>query len=158
MSSPHVAYTFPLVFLPGQCQYIDMVCIYCGSPTKVTNSRPQKRLLQVWRRRACTQCGALFTTNEIVDLTTSLSVRLSGGRPRPFSRDKLFVSILRSVGHRDEPLDDANGLTATIISKIIQSTTEAFVEPSQIIAIALDTLQRFDAAAAIQYKAYHRDK
>jgi transcriptional repressor NrdR len=133
-----------------------MVCIYCGAATRVTNSRPQKRLLQVWRRRLCSQCGAIFTTNEAVDLSTSLSVRAPGGRPRPFSRDKLFVSILRAVGHRTEPLSDANALTATIIAKLLHATQEAVIEPAQIVAMALDTLTKFDTAAGVQYQAYHK--
>jgi len=122
----------------------------------VANSRPQKRLMQVWRRRACLQCGAIFTSNEVVDLGTSLIVRAPQGTITPFSRDKLFVSVLRAVGHRTEPLADANALTATIISKLLHATTEAAIEPSQITDIVLETLTRFDKAAAVQYGAYHQ--
>lgn len=134
-----------------------MVCIYCGSSTKVTNSRPQKRLLQVWRRRLCTRCGAIFTTNEAVDLSTSLVVRAASGSVSPFSRDKLFVSILRAVGHRKTPLEDANALTATVIGKLLHATSEAAVAPADIIRLATtDTLKRFDTAACVQYQAYHK--
>jgi transcriptional repressor NrdR len=135
-----------------------MVCIYCSSKTNVTNSRPQKRLLQVWRRRHCTSCGALFTTNEAVDLSTSLVVRRDNGPVTPFSRDKLFVSILRATGHRNEPIQDAGALTATITAKLLHSTTTAVISPADIVKTTLEALNRFDKAAAVQYGAYHREK
>jgi transcriptional repressor NrdR len=133
-----------------------MVCIYCAGPTKVTNSRPQKRLLQTWRRRACTKCGAIFTTNEAIDLNGSMIVRHTDGSVTPFSRDKLFVSVLRAVGHRAQPLADAGALTATIIAKLLHSTTQAAVTPADIIKLVLSTLKNFDTAASVQYQAYHK--
>jgi transcriptional repressor NrdR len=112
--------------------------------------------MQVWRRRLCTTCGALFTTNERVDLTTSLVVRGSDGHMAPFNRDKLFVSILQAVGHREQPLEDANGLTATIIAALIRATREASVAAHDITATATAVLKNFDTAAMVQYQAYHK--
>jgi len=133
-----------------------MVCIYCGGSTKVTNSRPQKRLRQTWRRRACTRCGAVFTTNEAVDLATSLIVRRLDGKMSHFSRDKLFISVFRAVGHRNQPTADASALTATIIAKLLHGTQTASVSTVDIIDTALQVLKRFDSAAAVQYAAYHQ--
>ena len=133
-----------------------MVCIYCSGATRVTNSRPQKRLMQVWRRRHCKSCGAIFTTTEAVELGTSLVVRRTDGAVAPFNRDKLFMSIMRAVGHRQTPLEDASALTATIIAKLRRSTTQAAVGPSDIVTVALATLKHFDTAAAVQYGAYHK--
>jgi transcriptional regulator NrdR family protein len=135
-----------------------MVCIYCGGKTQVTNSRPQKRLNQTWRRRECYSCQAIFSTNEIADLSTAISVRQKNGPTAPFNREKLLISIFRAVGHRQSPLEDASALTATITAKLLHSTAEAAVSPSDIVKIALETLQRFDTAAAVQYQAYHKVK
>jgi len=135
-----------------------MVCIYCGGQTRVTNSRPQRRLHQTWRRRGCTKCGAIFTTNEGVDFSTSLVVRSSDGAIAPFSRDQLFVSILRAVGHREQPVADASALTATITAKLLHNAQTAAIHPLDIVKIALDVLKRFDHAAAVQYAAYHKAK
>ncbi len=132
-----------------------MVCIYCSGSTRVTNSRPQKRLHQVWRRRYCTQCQAIFTTNEAVDLSTSLVVKHQDGSVAPFSRDKLLISVYRAVGHRERPTDDAGALTATITAKLLHGGSTAVVSPLDIVATAHETLQHFDAAAAVQYRAYH---
>lgn len=133
-----------------------MVCIYCGSKTQVTNSRLQKRLNHTWRRRECTKCHAVFTTEETVDLGTSVVVRHPQGSVQPFSRDKLFASILRAVGHRKKPIEDAGALTATIIAKLAHSNTKPSMEAPIIAAAALETLRRFDTAAAVQYQAYHQ--
>jgi transcriptional regulator NrdR family protein len=133
-----------------------MVCIYCGGKTQVTNSRLQKRLNHTWRRRECTVCQAIFTTEEAAELSTSLSVRHTDGHVQPFSRDMLFASVLRAVGHRKTHVEDAGALTDTIIAKLLGSTTQAAVSPSDIIIIARETLSRFDNAAAVQYQAYHQ--
>ena len=40
-----------------------MTCPYCGSETKVVDSRPQED--SVYRRRECVDCKARFSTTEI---------------------------------------------------------------------------------------------
>ncbi len=136
-----------------------MVCIYCGDKTQVINSRHQKRLNHGWRRRECLGCGAIFTTIEEAEYSTGLAVRTtSSGKhtpTNPFSRDRLFVSILQAVGHRRTALEDAGALTATIIAKLLQSNANAAVSPDTIRQTSLETLQRFDTVAATHYKAYH---
>jgi transcriptional regulator NrdR family protein len=122
----------------------------------VTNSRPQRRLYQTWRRRNCTKCDAIFTTNEGVDFSTSLVVRSPDGAIAPFSRDQLFVSVLRAVGHREQPVADAGALTATITAKLLHNAETAAIHPSDIVGTALDVLKHFDRAAAVQYAAYHK--
>jgi len=132
-----------------------MVCIYCGGKTQVTNSRPQKRLNHIWRRRECLVCHAIFTSVEAAQLSSSLSVKSGKGNIKPFSRDKLFASVLGAVGHRKTRVADAGALTDTIIAKLLGSTTQAAVSPAEIVIIAHETLSRFDKAAAVQYRAYH---
>lgn len=110
--------------------------------------------MQTWRRRQCTSCQAIFTTIESADLHTSLVVR-SGSAVEPFLRDKLFVSILRAVGHRTEPLQDASGLTATIIAQLLHAGNAASYSAHDVATLTHTALKRFDAAAAVQYQAYH---
>lgn len=133
-----------------------MVCIYCGGKTQVTNSRPQKRLNRTWRRRECLECGAIFSTSEAADYEGSIVVRpREHGKPQPFSRDKLFASLYKCLGHRKTAVTDAGALTDTIIAKLLRSTTEAALNPVEIIAVTHETLTNFDTAAAVQYQAYH---
>jgi len=133
-----------------------MDCIYCSQSTRVVNSRPQKRLQQVWRRRKCTHCTAVFTTLESVDVTTSLIVNDAQGKLAPFSRDKLFVSLLSSLGHRESCIDDAGSLTATICAQLRPFISQATISTEAIVKTVLQALERFDKAAAVHYKAYHQ--
>ncbi len=137
-----------------------MVCIYCGSKTQVTNSRQQKRLNHGWRRRECSGCGAVFTTIEEADYGSSLAVRpldtAKHSHIKPFSRDKLFVSVLKAVGHRKTAVADASALTATIIANLLAGSTAAVLSPDDIIKSTLVVLGNFDAVAALQYDVYHR--
>lgn len=133
-----------------------MVCIYCGGKTQITNSRPQKRLNRTWRRRECLNCHAVFTTEEAADYSSSLVVRHPHAPVQPFSRDKLFASLLKSLGHRQSAVDDAGALCATIVVKLLQNTPEAALSPTDIIKTTHETLLHFDTAAAVQYAAYHK--
>ena len=131
-----------------------MVCIYCGSRTQVINSRPQKRLNHIWRRRECTACRAVFTTSEIPDLLKSLLVK-QGKHLKPFSRDKLFLSLYRSLQHRKQATNDASCLTDTVLSKIMPHIHNGVISNEQIVSVSLLVLKNFDKPAATHYLAFH---
>lgn len=153
-SFPHYSTTFPLSFLIALCQYIDMVCIYCGSDTKVTNSRHQKRLNHVWRRRKCIFCKAVFTTTETADSVSALRINFNG-RMEPFLRDNLLISVYDSLKHRKSALTDATGLTATIVSNVYDLTDNGVVDREAVVTVTLAILERFDPVAATHYRAFH---
>lgn len=131
-----------------------MVCIYCGNKTQVTNSRHQKRTNSVWRRRICLDCQAIVSTTETIDLSTAVIV-IDKTSHKPFSRDKLFISIHDSCKHRKTALTDAIALTDTIISLILPQIKHASVTKLDIKQTSHKVLENFDIAAAIQYQAYH---
>lgn len=133
-----------------------MVCIYCGSQTNVINSRHKRRTNEVWRRRTCNNCSAVFTTMESPTLEQSVSVKDKTGRLQPFERDKLYLSIVSACGHRKHASKDASGLTSTIISQLLPSIKQATIDKGQIIEVAAKTLSRFDRSASVQYLAYHQ--
>lgn len=133
-----------------------MVCVYCGSETHVNNSRHQKRVNQVWRRRICKNCGATFTTHETADLASALRVKNRGGKLSPLSRDKLLLSLYKSLGHRRTALSDASGLCDTILAKVAKTAQNGVIEATSIIQTATVTLNRFDTAASTHYQAFHR--
>jgi transcriptional repressor NrdR len=131
-----------------------MVCIYCGHFTKVSNSRLQKKANQVWRRRKCQGCGAVFTTLESVDATQALRVHRQK-HFQPFSRDKLLLSLYDSLRHRKTAMVDATALTATVLSQLYPLITNATLERDSIAEVAAAVLGRFDTAAATSYRAFH---
>jgi transcriptional repressor NrdR len=131
-----------------------MLCIYCQNDTRVVNSRPQKRLNRVWRRRTCVTCGTTFTSTEAVDLGGSITVR-DMKQLEPFQRDKLLMSVYDSLKHRKTALSDATGLTDTVISKLYPLMKDAVVDKSSISQTTWGVLKRFDKAAATYYAAFH---
>ena len=133
-----------------------MVCLYCGGNTQVTNSRYQKRLGRVWRRRSCKTCKAMFTTIESTDLALSLRVgKIDTPTTEPFQRDRLFVSLLQALGHRSNALEAAGFITDTVTAKLLKTHPGARVEVTALRNTAYNTLQSFDTVAAITYAAYH---
>lgn len=131
-----------------------MVCMYCGAPTSVVNSRSRRRQNSIWRRRKCVACGLIITTRETADLSGSLLVRTPRQRqPQPFSRDKLFVSILESCRHRPQAFEDAASITETVISKLLSELPDGVIDSSAILQKTQSILLRFDPVAATLYAA-----
>lgn len=132
-----------------------MVCLYCGAKTEVVNSRPQKRMNQIWRRRKCSACGAVFTTNERIDYSATIVVKRKPSGLEPFERDTLLVSLATSLGHRPSAIGDAAALTTTVTQALLTTAENGVVEVANITAEAYTVLSRFDALAAAHYMAYH---
>jgi transcriptional regulator NrdR family protein len=76
----------------------------------------------------------------------------------PFSRDKLFISIYKSCGHRHVAISDASALVETIIQQLMLNYRQnrATLTKSDIYETTRAALQRFDQAAAVSYSAYHQ--
>ncbi len=132
-----------------------MVCVHCGSSTGVINSRHQRRSNAVWRRRQCAGCRAVFTTREATDYSAAWAVRGRQGGLRPFSRDKLLLSLHRSCQHRTDALKEAGGLAETVISKLADQASDGVIETRAIIQVTQVALNRFDKAASVHYRAFH---
>ncbi len=130
-----------------------MVCAYCFNPTSVINSRLNKKSNQIWRRRRCLTCNAVFTTSEEINLSQTWMVR-KNKTDIPFNRDKLFLSIYESMKHRKEPIDDAHQITHTIITKL-KSTNNGLINSQTIATLTAVTLNRFDKTAYVYYHAFH---
>lgn len=156
---PPLFKTYPLALLLPVCQYIDMKCIYCMNNTKVTNSRSRSLNSSIWRRRECISCVAQFSTEELPNLNSTIAVLLPNNRIEPFSRDKLFLSIHKALGHRIDSVNNASDITSTVISKIVRGKNmkNASVEVNIIAKTTFQVLRRFDSLSANTYKAYHQD-
>lgn len=133
-----------------------MVCIYCQSETNVSNSRHQKRRNTVWRRRTCQMCQAVFTTIEAPDDSGALSVMTPQGQSMSFAREKLFLSLYRSLQHRPSILTDAIGLTDTVVAQIYAQAESGSIATEHISRLCLTALEHFDEAAAVHYRAFHK--
>lgn len=74
---------------------------------------------------------------------------------KPFSRDKLFLSLHNSCQHRKTALRDAQGLTDTIIKKLPAYIEAGTLTNTAISRVAQVALNRFDAVASAHYQAVH---
>ena len=112
----------------------------------------------MWRRRRCVRCGAIFTSEERVEYGLSWLVYTHGDF-KPFSRDKLLLSLYECCEHRPTALSDAQGLTETVMSKLptyrVDDTPNTLVH-SDIGRLAHIALNRFDKAAAVRYLSLHQ--
>ena len=132
-----------------------MVCIVCGSKTSVVNSRVARRSPKVWRRRKCNSCGNIFTTDEMPVFNQAWLIIETNRKIKSFSRDRLFLSLYESCKHRPRPVEDAAGLTDTVINKLQPMVENGSVQKSHLKEIILICLNRFDKIAATHYQAYH---
>jgi transcriptional regulator NrdR family protein len=102
-------------------------------------------------------CVAQYTTIELPDYGGSFMVKGLSGTFYPFSRDKLYLSLHRALGHRNDATDAATALTSTIIGRVIRNnkTSGGQIAVSMLANTSYMTLKRFDVLAAHSYKAYH---
>ena len=131
-----------------------MVCLYCGGETKVTNSRLQKRNNQVWRRRECLVCHAIFTTHESVELESALSVD-KNGQNQPFLPDLLLKELMLALSHRKDVYTASREVLGTIIRKLLTLPQKPLYKPADISKITSGVLKRFDRRAYLRYLADH---
>jgi len=131
-----------------------MVCLYCGSETKVTNSRRQKRNNQIWRRRQCLACGAVFTTHEAAELESALSIN-QDGRLRPFMPDLLLKELMLALKHRPDAPGAAREVLGTIVHKLLALPQKPVFSTEDIASVTSDVLKRFDKRAHLRYLADH---
>lgn len=131
-----------------------MVCIYCGGKTKVTNSRSQIRNNQVWRRRECLACHAVFTTHEAVELESALSVE-QNGQNKPFLPDSLLKELMLALKHRKDVYTASREVLGTIVRKLLVLPRSPLFKPADISRVTADVLKRFDKRAYLRYLADH---
>lgn len=132
-----------------------MVCIYCGGNLSVVNSRKQKRNNQIWRRRKCSRCLAVFTSHEAIDTSTALLVQTGNSPPGPFMIDKLFTEILLALQDRQNCYTEARELTATVLRDLLKVRGKPIFTPKDISKTTAQALKRFDRRAYLRYQLEH---
>jgi len=132
-----------------------MFCINCFQKnTRVINSRPQKKVPQIWRRRQCAACGTTFTTRERPALKDNKLVIMPSGKQEVFNIGRLIISIAKAYTHDPQEAKDNSFWLAQRVEEIL-STEREVVTTEDIEAITHDVLRHFDELAAMQYAAQH---
>lgn len=134
-----------------------MFCINCLHPkTSVTNSRPHKKQPTIWRRRSCSQCGAIFTTTERVTVNDQRCVVNNAGAKVSFNFGQLIISIAQSFSHSpDQAKSDSLYLAQTVETTLV-AQTRGDITTDQLAHTVYGVLKKYDELAAVQYAAKHQ--
>ena len=133
-----------------------MRCPFCGAnETQVKDSRPTEENAAIRRRRACTSCGARFTTFERVQLR-ELTVLKHNGKREPLERDKLARSI--HIALRKRPVDPER--VERVINGIVrrlESSGENEIQSDTIGELVMDALANLDQVAYVRFASVYRN-
>ncbi len=133
-----------------------MHCPFCGAEdTQVKDSRPTEEGAAIRRRRACTGCGARFTTFERVQLR-ELTVVKQNGKREPFDRDKLARSLNTSLRKRQVDPERVERLINSIIRRL-ESSGESDVNSKGIGELVMDGLSTLDSVAYVRFASVYRN-
>ena len=133
-----------------------MKCPFCGfDDTQVKDSRPAEDSAAIRRRRACTECGARFTTFERVQLR-EITIIKTDGRRVPFEREKLARSI--RVALRKRPVDeDRIEKLVNSIQRRLETEGESDIASHKIGEIVMETLKELDQVAYVRFASVYRN-
>jgi transcriptional regulator NrdR family protein len=154
---PRFSEGYPLVFLTGTCQYIDMVFgKFDLGLTSVSNSRYFKRSNIIWRRRKNSD-GFTFTTRESVDLSV-VQVHKDNNTSEPYQPTKLLMSIFKACEHLGSAHSDSWYLMQTVEIKLLDHLSEGMTLDSFAISdIVAETLKAFNTPAFLKYASFKGD-
>ncbi|KKR83799.1 MAG: Transcriptional repressor NrdR [Candidatus Daviesbacteria bacterium GW2011_GWA1_41_61] len=135
-----------------------MECPFCCKPsTQIVNTRPTYANSAVWRRRRCLNCGTIFTTHEVADLSHLVVIKKSG-KSEMFSHIKLYSGIYRAAvgfkGGSKEKLVDK--ITREIEKEIVSLKTKK-ITSEQIGEIVLNKLRVAQSGTFLRFLAYYKD-
>ncbi|HEY5607669.1 MAG TPA: transcriptional regulator NrdR [Alphaproteobacteria bacterium] len=133
-----------------------MRCPFCGAEdTQVKDSRPTEDNSAIRRRRACTGCGARFTTFERVQLRELIIVKRSGKR-EPLDRDKLARSMYTALKKRPVDQERIERIINGIVRRL-ESMGETEIKSDVIGGLVMDALSTLDPVAYVRFASVYRN-
>ena len=131
-----------------------MKCPFCGAPdSRVIDSRGAEE--EVRRRRACSTCGARFTTSERVQ-NHALFVVKKDGRREAFDREKLATGIRKACEKRPLPTGTIEQLISGIEERIHDSGKPEVLSTT-IGDLVMEELEKVDHIAYIRFASVYRE-
>lgn len=131
-----------------------MKCPECGfEESKVIDSRPTEN--KVRRRRECIQCGARFTTYEIIE-EIPLMVIKKDHTIEPFDREKLVERLCRATIKRPVSLETIENMVEEIAGEL-KNSLQREVTSDKIGELVLHKLKEIDDVAYIRFASVYRE-
>ncbi len=133
-----------------------MRCPFCGyADTQVKDSRTSDDGYSIRRRRCCPKCQSRFTTFEHMQMRDLIVVKKNDIRV-PFSREKLYKSILLAVSKRDVDGDRIDQIVNGIV-RTLESRGEAEIPSSVIGELVMEALLSLDKVAYVRYASVYKN-
>lgn len=131
-----------------------MKCPYCSFPdSKVIDSRPKDDKIK--RRRECINCGARFTTYELVEKPL-LMVEKRSGSYEEFNRNKLITGIYNAIKKRPVSMKQVEGI-ADYIENYYANELKTVARSKEIGELVLEQLKEIDPIAYIRFASVYED-
>ena len=131
-----------------------MKCPYCGYPdSKVIDSRPKDDKIK--RRRECINCGARFTTYELVE-KPMLMVEKKSGSYEEFDRSKLITGIFNAIKKRPVSMKQVENI-AENIENHYANELKTVAKSRDIGELVLKELREIDPIAYIRFASVYED-
>ena len=129
-----------------------MKCPYCGSESKVLDTRTLGEGATIKRRRECLECQKRFNTFEVLEDVQIFVVKKSGEKEL-FDRTKLLAGILKATQKRPVNADE-------IVSEIeseIQNSLSNEVESARLGEMVMAKLKERDHIAYVRFASVYRE-
>lgn len=131
-----------------------MKCPFCGYPdSKVTDSRPKDDKIR--RRRECTNCGARFTSFEVVE-KPMLMVEKRSGSYEEFSRQKLITGVFNAIKKRPVTMAQVERI-ADFVENHFANDLRTVAKSKEIGELVLSQLKEIDPIAYIRFASVYED-
>lgn len=132
-----------------------MRCPFCGYiESRVVDSRPTDENEKIRRRRECLDCGARFTTYEVIETVPIMVVKKDKSR-EAFDRDKLTRGILRSCEKRPIAIEEIVKMVDKIEAELSNSLQRE-VTSYRIGELVMKYLKPIDEVAYVRFASvYH---
>lgn len=133
-----------------------MKCTHCGHlESKVVDSRQTEDGIKIRRRRECLNCGARFTTYEIIETTPLMVIKRDKSR-QPFDVGKLLVGLMRACEKRPVSIV----VLEKLVSDIEYSYSNAMVKEvssSSLGEQVMEKLKEIDQVAYVRFASVYKE-
>lgn len=132
-----------------------MKCPYCSfTETKVLDSRMNKEMDTIRRRRECLKCGKRFTTAERLEEGGLLVIK-KDGRREVFDRTKILNGLKKACEKRPISITTLEKIVSRIEYNLFEKN-EREIKCSEIGEMVMDELKRLDEVAYVRFASVYR--
>lgn len=133
-----------------------MRCPFCGDEdTQVKDSRSADDGSATRRRRACSSCGARFTTFERVQLRDLMVIK-TDGRVEAFNREKITRAMTTALRKRPVAEEQIERTVNSIVRQL-ETLGENEIPTAKIGELVMKALTQLDVIGYIRFASVYKD-